>query len=301
MKNHILKLTFLFFALQSCTSQTYYINDINLYKNTPIWDLAKAVDKEDENAINNYLKENPKAVLFPKGYDILFQDEPSLLIWTLANSKYKSFSILLEKGSDPNFLTESKTSPLMFAVDFEPHGQLTNINHIKALIEKGANPNYVRQGYINNERNTIRGESPLTIACNTGDLEAVKLLIESGANYDTIIYTPQGGDKHFYQTSSLKASFMFNRAKVLKYLIIDKNIEIPSSFGIRENGDNLDINYYLRKLIFKVDSPEYLIKMEIIEHLEPKINYRSSTIPKMAIKFAKINYGSNWQEFLDKY
>lgn len=286
----------------SCNSQSNNSkSELNIYSDTPVQSLAIAIDLEDTISIKKIIEENPKFVLFPKGYKDEYSHFPSLLIWSLNNKKYDAFEILLNKGSDANFLTVKKKTPLMYASDYVGGGNVIDIKYIKMLIDKGADASYVRQGFIDEKRHTIRGESPLIISFQTGNLELVKLLIDNGAKYNSIAYTPRSNGI-VSQSSALRAALSFNRIEISKYLIIDKKTDINRSFGKTGNGEEITINYFLRIQLYLRDSQRYAIKQEIIKFIEENgIDYRSSPIPERAINYAKATYPDSWEQYLDEY
>jgi len=90
----------------------------------------------------------------------------------------------------------------MFSSDYLPNGEYISIEFSKLLLKYGAKVNYIRQGYKDEKNRTVKAESPLTIACQTGNLELVKLLVESGADMEELLFTPGYGD-YISQTSAL--------------------------------------------------------------------------------------------------
>ena len=90
----ILICLFLFFG---CIGQT---GQYELFKDTAVWELAKAVQKEDIEEI--------KRLVNQEKLNIDFQEEKfgnTLLILSVSNHQYTSFKTLLELGADPNIGT----------------------------------------------------------------------------------------------------------------------------------------------------------------------------------------------------
>lgn len=221
------------------------IYNIRIYKNTPVWRLAKAVKSENTHKIKKTLNEHPEYVKFPEGFNG-YEDTPSLLMWSIANNKYKSFQVLLEMGSDPNHKTIKKKTPLMYAADYLVDNT-TNPQFTIDLLKAGADANYSFNGYLDENRYTVWGDSPLIIACQTANMEIIKALVDNGADINLSNCTPKQG-KCLSLSTPVTAAFDFKRTKVLEYLIIEKKVDIKRSFGQNIQGKDIDICYYTKEL-----------------------------------------------------
>ena len=108
-------------------------DDYRLFWGTPAWDLAKAVDDGDEEAIFRIAKANP---------NILNTLEPiygySLLHLSIMNDDLKSFHALINCKADINIhATIIGDTPLMTACNYCGN----NIEFARTLIEAGADVN----------------------------------------------------------------------------------------------------------------------------------------------------------------
>src|SRR5471030_3301290 len=67
----------------------YIITNVNIYRDTPAWDLAIAVRDEDTNAIEKIVKDKPEL--------LNYQDPKygaTLLLWSVGMEKYESAEAL---------------------------------------------------------------------------------------------------------------------------------------------------------------------------------------------------------------
>ena len=110
--------------------------DYRLFQNTPAWDLAKAVQDENEKKINEIVSKDPKIINY---------QEPkfgnTLLMLTIMNQQIKPFKTLLENKADVNIHnTYEGTSALIEACSFKQY----NTKFAEILLQKGANVNDVQ-------------------------------------------------------------------------------------------------------------------------------------------------------------
>ena len=84
----------------SCNTnfQNDYRN-IKIFYNTPVWDLIKAIDKDDLSKVESFCKEHPDLINFQ---DSIYGITP--LMRAIGTDKYESTKILLENGADPNLV-----------------------------------------------------------------------------------------------------------------------------------------------------------------------------------------------------
>ena len=124
----------------------------------------------------------------------------SLLMYAIFNNKLNSANALLENGANPNFVNENHETPLIYAI------KKNNISAIRILTGFGANPNFAPGGSDN---------SPYKWASN--DTSTFNLLIDSGLNItDSII-----------SRTILKTS---DNIDILHFLIFEKKINPAFSF-----------------------------------------------------------------------
>jgi ankyrin repeat protein len=258
--------------------------DIRLFRNTPVWELAKAVNKEDVKKINHLIRN--------KSVPIDFQEPRfgrTLLIWATHVGREKSVEALLKLGADPNLPDHYRgDNAVMIASDFNYYSDdRCRTTLLKLILEYGGGPNFAT--FIRRDKTGWRagGETPLTIA-STACLEKVKLLVDAGADINYV--NEYGGG------NPLKEALLMHKTDIVKYLLIEKKADYRNAEKITNiHGDTITISFQLRLWKFPLNSEDYKIKMEIVEYLkEQGVDYRSSPIPESVLE----RYP---QEYLDKY
>ena len=256
-------------------------DDYRLFQNTPAWELAKAVEDENEDKINELINKDRK---------LLNYQEPifgsTLLMLTIKNQQYKPFEVLLKnKASTKIHDTYEGSSALIEACSSKYY----DVKFAKLLLEYGANVNDV-QVDIDNEGKT---RTPLMLASKTGKADLVELLIKKGADLNY-----QNKSKQ----SALSESIMVNEYKTV-YLLLKNGADynLPIDYNEEQNKA-----YYLvdelRFHLIDLDTEEYEYKMKIVDFLKSKgIDYRATPIPEYIKKKAQENYPNSWQEYLEKY
>lgn len=138
--------------------------DIEIFKETPVWKLAKAVYRQDTLAIIKICQKDTS--LLSVKDDIV---GITLLDWAVFNNRYFSAKALLEAGADPNVHLGGIETPFMTAAD-----KNETANYTRLLLKHGGNPN-----------DTVQHKdffvTPLHVAVSS-NLESTKLLVEAGAN-----------------------------------------------------------------------------------------------------------------------
>ena len=127
--------------------------------------------------------------------DLPDPDGVSPLLLAIVNANWDLARQLIDAGADVNQWDIFGEAPLFMAVDLrsridggrasiDPSNRNTGLAIVKALIERGADPNmqlFFKPANTRGLTNT-RGATPLIRAAGNGDLEVVKLLLEHGAD-----------------------------------------------------------------------------------------------------------------------
>lgn len=143
-------------------------------------------------------------VLAESGADLNAVDPTgiSAVLMAIINGHYDVAGYLLDQGTDPNLADETGRTALYSAVDFhtlpqdnrpapdESREQLTSMDIVKKLLEKGANVNaqlkkqqpYRAKLDRGDDTMLTTGTTPLLRAAKAGDVEVIQLLLAKGAD-----------------------------------------------------------------------------------------------------------------------
>jgi ankyrin repeat protein len=257
-------------------------NDYDLFRNTPIADLAQAVGDQDSSKIEQLSK---------KLSDNINYQEPkfgqTLLIVSTQNENLLACKILLKNGANPN--THDSYDGTSAVIQISGTYDSQNSEEIlQLLLSYGANPNDVEVG--DRREGNYQRNSPLLSAAGRS-LKKVKILVAAGAD---INYVNEFGE------SALERALVLDKLDIVLYLIEGgANLNILMS---KNDGKDFYISDKLRLKTYFLDSDEYRVKMKIVEILELRgLPYRSLPVPDFAIAQAKKMYPSSWEEYLRKY
>jgi ankyrin repeat protein len=161
---------------------------------------AKALDRGGLTPLLYAARENCVEcvdILLQHGADLNLGDPSEVVPLSVAmlNANWDIAKRLVEAGADVNQWDWFGRSPLHVAVgnmhtannanplDNDRPNQGSGRALVKLLVERGANPNQQQHFGANGlEGAADRGLTPFLLACSTGDLEVVKLLLANGAN-----------------------------------------------------------------------------------------------------------------------
>jgi len=143
-------------------------------------------------------------VLVEKGADSNGVDPTGIspVLMAIINGHYDVAGFLLDKGADPNLADETGRTALYSAVDFhtmpqdnrpapdETREQLTSLDLVKKLLEKGANVNaqlkkqqpYRAKLDRGDDTMLTTGTTPILRAAKAGDVEVIRLLLAKNAD-----------------------------------------------------------------------------------------------------------------------
>lgn len=253
-------------------------DDVDIFKNTPVWNIAKMVEEEDTGRIKEAVKGNTKTILNYREPKFEF----SLLTWATYTHHYPSVMVLCELGADPNLQDTSGSSPFMYAASF-----YDTQAYLKLLLKFGGDVNAVGQKKRKDE--PPRFDSPLMAAVESRNVENVKILVNAGAD---INYSSHSGS---YCFSALYLSALNEEIEIVRYLLIEKKADYYSGYILGNPGDTSRVVQCLRNMTFPLDSKDYQLKMEVVNFLQKEgIDYWKTAIPNTIIN-------SYPKEYLDKY
>lgn len=265
----------------------YLASDYRIFKDTPAWDLAKAVRNADTAEITYLVQE--------KKIPIDFQDSiygKSLLSLAVYHNNLKSVKKILELGANPNLyedtINQQGTNPVIDACFFNEE---ISIEILKLLLDYGGDPNSVTKGVNDGHPYRI---TAMEAAATFGNTEKIKVLIDYGADVN---FTPDRD----YDTDPLLDALYTNKMRAALYLL-ENGAKFDKEYINPFSKEKETILFILRKIDLPLDSEEYKFKLKIIDFLKEKgLDYSKEPIPDFMIKRIKRLYPNDWQEYMQKY
>lgn len=221
----------LLFALIACENRRSTIYspgfDFALFRRTPVWELAGAVEADDTARLRAAIVAAPGNIDYQEA-----KFDNSLLTLAVVDNKSLAAKMLLEFGANPNLRSaDNNLTPFLAACqyfDYNFKDWRENWRKVLALlIAHGAN--------VNDSQRTIQHNGPyadtvtntaLDYVVRFGPVDVVRLLLDNGARLD--IY-PKNGPKSIL----FRATYNLD---VLRYLLIEKGVPIPDYIVIRNEG-----------------------------------------------------------------
>jgi hypothetical protein len=266
-------------------------SDYRIFQNTPAWELAKAVQDNDEKKIEEIVAKDPKLINYQER-----KYGNTLLMLTIMNQQLKPFKTLLANNANVNIHnTYDGASPLIEACSFEEYDR----QFAETLLQYGANANDVETGERRQGNSTRL--TPLMAAAETGNLDLVVLLVKKGADVNF---------HNEYKQSALSSAVMQNEYSVALYLLQNgADYKLPLFYRPGSSADydpSQDKPMYLvdilREDVFELGSEKYNYKMQVVNFLKNKgIDYKAAPIPEYIKKKVREKYPKTWQEYLEKY
>jgi uncharacterized protein len=244
--------------------------NVEIYKNTPVWEVAIAIRDNDTAKVKKLLEGKPGSFLNYKEKHF----GQTLLNWAVYRDSYAQAKVLIELGANPNIKSNDSTTALINAADKSETSEFLSL-----LLKNGGNPNAVADIEA-----PQRIRTPL-IAASFNRLESVKLLIEAGADPNYIHRSKRGNIGGENIQSALISAFRGDKIEIIKYLLIDVGVDFDYVFNTTLEGESLYILTYLRGMPFPLDSEEHKIKMEVVKYLKDKgFDYWKEPIPQRYYK-----------------
>lgn len=277
------------------------IRDIEIFRNTPSWDLAQAVEVEDVSKIKEILKNDTSLFNY---------QEPlygaTVLMRACGIRKWRSAKQLLESGVNPDIVSKEGTTALFVAIQDPWYARLpdTDPKFVQLLLEHKANPNInfyppKRKGYSGPVE---YGTSPLMFSILWG-FQKTKLLLEAGANLN---YKTELGK------TAASESLLMEEVDAAYYLIAEKKADVSQPYFYTEIGNDSIIEkdkpHYPIDLLLdwipEIGSEKYRKKMAIVQEFKNQgIDYfeRKKKIEQRKLDQIKKLHPNDWEEYLKKY
>ena len=270
---HLLFLVF--FVCSSCTEpnvKDMLGDDFRLYKHTPAWSLAKAVEDEDTTEISKQVLQMHISVDYRDP-----EYKQTLLMLATSTNKIESVKKLLELGANPNAHDDSTKyfgqSAVLLACRFtRPSSKI-----LALLLKYGGNPNSTACGVQENGLGEIVPIRDFALSAAVfSSFEKVKLLVDAGANINYATST---------ENCAIENCMIFDRMDIMLYLL-QKGADYRRKFTEIDLDKpdyptfEVDILYKLRKCVYPIGSKEYTDKMKVVNFLKKKgLDYWKSPIP----------------------
>lgn len=271
MNKYLLVLCAIFTACCVCNQHK---NKKHNFVNTPVEEVADAVKDDDYAEIMILLKDKPDSILN-------YQNAKgrNLLHYAYHKRKYEATKALVESGVNMNVVDKKGHCPMIdCAANWESD------KYIKLFLNNGGDPNIV------STKNTANRRTPLIAgAYHAQSYEYVKLLIEHGADPHYVYRT------EVYNMSCLQVALSYSRIKLVNYLIFDLSVNYKDIRRVNMHNETYNILYYLRKMLFDLNSEKYKEKMRLVNYLKSKgLDYSKEPVPKHF-------YDNYSKEYLGKY
>lgn len=240
---------FLCVVLTVSCRQNYSYHDIEIFHDTPIYELAKMADSEDTIGMNQFISQETM-------FDIDSPDpifNKSLLMWCISNGKLNSAKILLNNHANPNFVCkrDGKT-PLILASGYRDKSFAIDDSFLLLLLDYGADANMISIDSLGKPHN------PIYKAAGTS-AEYVKELIDIG-----------GGNPNMSLNSIpiIEVAVIQNKIETVYYLSIVKNVSLNVPLRSLGDGKSKNLIDIVRDMEFSPGSKEDKLKNKILTAYE---------------------------------
>jgi len=248
--------------LMGCsTNENYRVDDIRVFENTPVWKLAKAIDKHDIKEVEKLLKKNPDWVDYQEPeYGV------TLLYWTIFNTPskrsweetfYKESKLLIAYGANPYQLNQSGYFPLQKAADIYKES--------KQFIELCLSSEQTKD--LSDSVKKFMLNETLLVACGRvkpEEVESVKLLVEHGANVN------------YFNADSTATPFCesitHGNMNTAKYLIMEQGAEYDIYVKRMVDGVKMSMLKRLLDLDYSEEPEKQKLKEELVLWIEQQEN-----------------------------
>lgn len=245
------------FACQEVNKRDLLADDIRMFKDGPVWELAQLVEEEDTAELRELLMKDNSQI----DYSGAFLGK-TLLNWAAYNSKINAARILLEFGADPNFPDRYEgRSAFIQSCDysyFSGNGYDTSTELMELMMEYGADVNAVEVGArLDNHEQRY---TPLMMAASCC-YEKVKILVEAGADINYV--------DEFNESVLRKVALGFKgKDKTMKYLLIEKGADPKIAFVKTNLGDTVNLIEMVEDWAYEEGTVGYDNKQIILEFLK---------------------------------
>lgn len=246
--------------------------------------LAEAIDKKSYYKIKKTLEKDKSFIT--KSYS--GEKYYSLLHYAVDNYDAKAVELLLNYGYNPNVQDSQGDTPLIESLNTPTHHFIGKYYPddpaimVKAFLKHGASPDICND----------KLQSPLMYAAKSylvlldDSYTILKLLIEIG-NCNINLLDADGHSVAYYFLNDLYG------IKAAHYLIVERKADLTNDPELCSS---------LRKHVYKLDSEEYKLKMEIVNEFKNQgIDYFTEPVPENILNSIKKEFPDSWEDYLKVY
>jgi|SRR5690625_3306336 len=236
--NYITTILLIFCLNLSACSQTTGNRNVDFFKDTKAYELAKAVYDSDLDKIEKLVKADTTLLSFSNptsGSNVLF-----LAIYT---ERYEALKKLIELGGNPNSINPINNYSLLmesirpFGTQFEWRQEH---QYAILLLENGADPNYtVEKDFVNEKGHTVMASNPVMKASRE-NLDILKILLKYGTNHKIRI---EG-------KSPFSNAVQSGNVDIINYYIDSLKVNVHEPMQIRSNDSLYIQDYIVNKYCF---------------------------------------------------
>lgn len=276
--------------LFSCKNKNEYIKTVEIFSESPEYDLALAAYKKDIKKMDKLCRMHPEFI--SRSYSDRYY---SVLHWTCETNNYVASKELLELGMNPDVQCQNGDTPLYSIIDTPALFPPQDLSQIALLfLSYGADCNIKTEHEWTDNEPDVYGETPFMYTAVTRFDKLKKIMIENGA------------DINAKTRSGITAAVHCLLRKQIDYahfLICECKADVTDEFYYNKSKPDLIRPVtLLRNLVYPLDSKEYKMKQEIIQEFKNQgLDYYSEPIPDDIKKIIKSIYPNSWEEYLKVY
>lgn len=286
----LLTITLLLTLFSGCFRGRPSYRSYRIFKDTPAWELAKAVESNNLGKIERLILEDSLDINYqdPVYHQTVLNTAAMNMSKPLFRTRMETIKKLLELGADPNIYAD-QDGDHSNAVTIACSGDMADL--LSLLLQYGGDPNSVDISETCGEMTALMMAARLRLK---DDYRCLRMLIEHGADLNARTSTYKGG--------VIEAAWN----EYMSILILIQNGADPFTTIYPRSYLNqplMSFPEYMRQDTQPLDSRKYKYKMVLKEWLKENgiFDYDTIPIPESVIEYAKEHFPDTWQEYLKVY